>query len=473
MLEKINFVIIITITLLKECFQEKIIFAFQINRHGARSPYSGLKNGIDVYKEKWWLERNELSNLGKRQLYLLGVKARKRYIETYNLLNKEYNPTDIYIRSTDHNRTIESIYSYLQGLYPSGSGYRINENVYSNRNIIFPPNKKYYEEFEKIINDYKMSINREALPFQMSIEPIHIFYKPKHEFELYDSGICTTLYQPFVEQNEREEIKDYAKDIINATNGLLVDLESNAENETYFYDYWNLYKYTDNFICDDTDKRGFEEMKNSFPYVNDTILENLKIKSKKFLEEDSILTNNWVNLSIVGTSYTMHSILNWMESAIKNSKSGADSNYIKFVIYSAHDSSVGNIEGFMKYAFNTTIEFANFADSRFFELYTNDDINYKVRYLKGDDTVKLDIDFDEFKNVVNNKTWSDEEVNKFCQFNDNKNSDNESEQSNEENKSNNDKKNVRLTLLIILSVVNGVLLATLIALLIFMKGKTG
>ena len=470
MLEKFNFIIIILFTLLNKCFQEKIIFAFQINRHGARSPYSGLKNGIDVFKEKWRLERSELSNLGKRQLYLLGVKVRKRYIETYHLLNYEYNPQEIYIRSTDNNRTIESIYSYLQGLYPSGSGYTISEKVYNNKNLIFPPNKKYYEEFDKIINDYNMNINRKALPFQMSIEPIHIFYKPLHEFELYDPSICTSLYQTFVEQNKREEIKDYANDIINATNGLLIDLEPDAENETYFYDYWNLYKYTDNFICDDIDKRSFEEMKNNFPYVNDTLLEKLNNKSKKFIVEDSILTNNWVNLSIVGTSYTMHSILNWMEKAMNNSIKGIDSNFIKFVIYSAHDSSIGNIEGFMKYAFNLNIEFADFADSRFFELYIDDTGKYKVRYLKGDNKVKLDIDFDEFKNVINDRTWSDEKVSEFCKFNENKNNDNGTDKN--ENEDNNDSKNIRLTLLIILSVVNGVLLIILIAVLIFMKSKT-
>ena len=467
MIEKFNFIILISLTLLNKCFSEKIIFAFQINRHGARSPYSGLRNGIDDFKEKWWLERNELSYSGKRQLYLLGVKVRKRYIETYHLLNKEYNPQEIYIRSTDHNRTIESIYSYLQGLYPSGTGCTISDKVYSNKNIIYPPNKKYYEQFDKIINDYNMSVNREALPFQMSIEPIHIFYRPLHEFELYDSGICTTLYEPFVKQNEREEIKDYANDIINSTNGLFIDLEHEAQNKTYFYDYWNLYKYTDNFICDDTDKRGFEELKNNFPYVNDTILEELKNKSKKFIVEDSILTNNWVNLSIVGTSYTMHSILNWMEKAKNNSISGVNNNYIKFVIYSAHDSSVGNIEGFMKYAFKTNIEFADFADSRFFELYKDDNGNYKVRYLKGDGTVKLDIDFDKFKSEVNDKTWSDEEVNDFCQFNENKNN----EKDNNKRENNNDTKNIRLVLLVILSTLNGILLVVLIVLIIIIKRK--
>ena len=53
--------------------QEKIIFAWQINRHGARAPYLGVKDGIDIYGEKW-TQIEELSDVGKRMLYLLGVK---------------------------------------------------------------------------------------------------------------------------------------------------------------------------------------------------------------------------------------------------------------------------------------------------------------------------------------------------------------------------------------------------------------
>ena len=92
--------------------EEKILFAFQMNRHGARAPYLGVTNGLDVYKEKW-LKNGELSDIGKRQLYLLGVKVRKRYIEKYNLLSENYNPQEIYIKSTDSNRTIISTYSFL------------------------------------------------------------------------------------------------------------------------------------------------------------------------------------------------------------------------------------------------------------------------------------------------------------------------------------------------------------------------
>ena len=95
--------------------KEAIIFAFQMNRHGARAPYLGDKDGIDVYKEKW-TQIEELSDIGRRMLYLLVVKVRKRYIKDYGLLSENYNPQEIFIKESDSNRTIESIYCFLQGL---------------------------------------------------------------------------------------------------------------------------------------------------------------------------------------------------------------------------------------------------------------------------------------------------------------------------------------------------------------------
>ena len=200
-------------------------------------------------------------------------------------------------------------------------------------------------------------------------------------------------------------------------------------------------------------------------------MEKLYNKSDKFIKSDSLTTNLWVNLSIVGTSYTMHSIVNWMEKAINSYKNGKNEMYIKFVIYSAHDSSIGNIEGFMNYSFGTPIEFAEFSDCRFFELIVDDDGIYKVKYIKGDNTVKLNTDFDEFKKVINDKTWSDETVADFCKF-DNNNSGNNNSTNNTDSyvrQRKSSKKKGLLALVIILSVVNAALLAFLIYRLILIK----
>ena len=108
---------------------------------------------------------------------------------------------------------------------------------------------------------------------------------------------------------------------------------------------------------------------------------------------------------------------------MENAKKGNldNSSYIKYVVYSAHDSSIGALEHLMENAFNefnVTAEYAELAESRFFELYIDDNNNYKVRYLKGNsDEPKLDISFDDFKEIINNKTWSDEKVAEYCEFN--------------------------------------------------------
>ena len=97
--------------------KEELLFAFQIHRHGARAPYKDVINNSDIYKETW-LEKEELTNVGKRMLYLLGVKAKNRYIDKFGLLSREYSPQEILIRSTDVNRTIESVECFIQGLDP-------------------------------------------------------------------------------------------------------------------------------------------------------------------------------------------------------------------------------------------------------------------------------------------------------------------------------------------------------------------
>ncbi len=79
------------------------------------------------------------------------------------------------------------------------------------------------------------------------------------------------------------------------------------------------------------------------------------------------------------------------------------------------------MENFLRYAFNNIkLESCSFSDSRYFELYVDDKNKYKVRFLKGDNTVKMDIDYETFKNTINEKTWDDEKVNEFCQLVDKK-----------------------------------------------------
>ena len=55
-----------------------------------------------------------------RQRYLLGHYNRERYVEKFSFLSEQYNPDEIYMQSTNVNRTMQSGYSELMGLYPPG-----------------------------------------------------------------------------------------------------------------------------------------------------------------------------------------------------------------------------------------------------------------------------------------------------------------------------------------------------------------
>ena len=437
--------------------EETVIFAWQMNRHGARAPYLGVVDGVDVYKENW-TQIEELSGVGKRMLYLLGVNARKRYIDNFKLLNRTYNPQEIYIRSTDVNRTIESIESYLQGLYPEGTGPTINTTLLNNTEIVYPPNTNYTEDFENIINEYNLNENGSALPYQISVQPVHLFYKPDHEFQLYDTNLCLGHKSLYEERKLREDVQKFGDRLFKDFR-YFSDLE-NTDNETFLRDYWTLYKYMDGFICDDVDQRNFTYLQEEYGF-NSSQKEKLDNYSKEFLWMDYAETNfpeGHDEIPIVSMSYTMHSIVNWMEKAIEgytNKKS-----YIKFVIYSAHDASIGALEFFMKYAFNLDPEYSTFAESRFFELFLDDKNEPYIRYIKGDGSEKLKMSFEEFKNITDNTTWTDNKVAEFCQF------ENTGEKEEEKEDDDDDKKQIYISSMVIMSIINLILIIILILLCI-------
>ena len=94
----------------------------------------------------------------------------------------------------------------------------------------------------------------------------------------------------------------------------------------------------------------------------------------------------------------------------------------------------------------------------------NDNGKYMVRYLKADDTQKLDIEFEKFKEVINSKTWSDQQVNEFCKFTEQNKEDKDNE--NKDKKSN---KDTYKLLLIIFGCADGVLIGIILFLCLYKR----
>jgi hypothetical protein len=103
--DKMKMLLIIN-TLFFVILTKKLVFIQELFRHGARYPISSvLKDSSGANKETY----GELTTQGKHMQYLLGRIIYHRYwkqlFEGTEFMNK-YNPSLIYIKSTNINRTI-------------------------------------------------------------------------------------------------------------------------------------------------------------------------------------------------------------------------------------------------------------------------------------------------------------------------------------------------------------------------------
>ncbi|XP_054827345.1 lysosomal acid phosphatase [Eublepharis macularius] len=100
-------------------------FVTLLYRHGDRSPVKAYPQ--DPYQESAWPQGfGQLSQEGMRQHWDLGQALRRRYD---GFLNASYKRQEIFIRSTDFDRTLMSAEANLAGLYPPEGQQVFNPNI--------------------------------------------------------------------------------------------------------------------------------------------------------------------------------------------------------------------------------------------------------------------------------------------------------------------------------------------------------
>lgn len=119
--------------------------------------------------------------------YILGLRNRQRYItgKKFKFLSEQFDPHEILVYSTNSNRTILSISSLLQGLYPmySKSGYNLTiEQIEAAIPPVDISNKDLIKEIE--------NLNNSALPEFMTIIPIHTLYSSERRINVHDAPRC-------------------------------------------------------------------------------------------------------------------------------------------------------------------------------------------------------------------------------------------------------------------------------------------
>ena len=402
---------------------EKLIFSLIHFRHGARAPIKLNENGEDLLGIKWSTP-GELTAIGKRMEFLLGLRNRQRYItDKYKFLSDTYDPHELIVYSSDVNRTLLSATSQIQGFYPMYSE-KGDILLPEQLNIAVPPINISFDEIEKEVN----SLNMSALPNFMTIIPIHFI-----DFKINSSIECATKIN-----NLRLENINGMESILN----LVEEFNKNySEKLNIFYNKTKENKYNFTFIstfCDDT-IADITEGKN----ISD-ILEKTNIDKNELIQNCyNILRINFRDryfggekneLILYYNSLLLKKMLNYMERRIDDDikgeiskKNNSDYSRPKMVILSGHDTTLSSQEMFFIKYFNLELEsfiFPRYASQISFEI-TRDDVedensrknlkysDYKVYYYFNDKLI-LNITFDKFiENIINN-IWDNEKVSNFC-----------------------------------------------------------
>ncbi|XP_018567452.1 prostatic acid phosphatase-like [Anoplophora glabripennis] len=110
----------------KQSSESELVAVAVLYRHGDKTPTTSFPNDQYFDLSYWPMGFGQLTNNGKKRHYELGKWFRKRYA---SFLPEEYNAKDIYVFSSDVDRTLMSAQVNLAGLYPPKGAQVWNENL--------------------------------------------------------------------------------------------------------------------------------------------------------------------------------------------------------------------------------------------------------------------------------------------------------------------------------------------------------
>ena len=397
---------IIELYLFQLCYN-KVIFVFEIFRHGARSPSFMDENDIDLCGEQW-NGIQELTNSGLRQQYLLGHYIRNKYPDLINY--EKYNPKDIEVKATIKNRTIMSARAQLNGIFNNS---KIKIKNPEKLNI----GKPYYLINNNIINKNNISFYPNEYPEEI---PIHIIdFEEKLDY-LEKNNQCPIIYKLRNKNKNRKEFKSFLQKYNQTFGEHLLNYYNITNNTDYFTIFDNVNQLSSNALCQQFDNRNIKLFGNNQEKLK--LFYNL---SQEFMNLKMIFfyANDETNdLAYASSSILIRKILLYMERIINDINNNINDSP-KLVLFSSHDSTLSSLQGIINILFQIEIKPPNFAASYIFEL-NKENNEYHVNIIFNNIIVKA-INFTYFKDKIKNDSWTFKKTGKICGFIKNKSNYNE------------------------------------------------
>ena len=414
-MNNINIIIFISLYSLYNFIEKKILFIFEHSRHGIKTPsyLNDSSNLRDIFGQEW-VGLKELTRGGNRMEYLLGV-----YLKNYynNFFSEKYNPDEIYIMSSDSNRTVESALAQIQGIYQNNVLDIGLTNYQINRSIPYFFENKLTPEFE----DFLESIENYSLPYNIQIPPIHSIDDRYHIYRISENENCEP-YNYIKDDNLKKTVVKNFINNFNYTFGELLLSNLSISDKNYFTNINNIDIVCDNFLSNYEIGNKLNKIFNEKKYIDfyDECIEYFTLKYKE-IHIQGIKKNNIVGL--ITQSQIMRIILNYMKKRYDLSKKGKEYEDLiingspKYVMLKGHDFTISTMEDLLKIIFETEISFPSIGSSQFFVLNKISSKSLGTKYnveIIFNDKIKLEIDFNSFEKKIKKKIWSSKKVADYC-----------------------------------------------------------
>jgi hypothetical protein len=405
---------------------DKLIFVSTHFRHGARAPMKVDSNYMDHIKEKW-TSPGELTAVGQRMHYILGLRNRRRYItDTYHFLSETFDSHEILVYSSAFNRTILSAYAQLQGLYPEDEqlGLSLNEK----QEALAVPDIKY--DYPEIIEKIK-KIEGSSMPNLMTLIPVRMINDNEKKITLYDIGECAVKRDKIKEKNRKtlpiiihmeKEFNDKYGDILNIFY---------EEEKTYEFSFMN--RFCDGVISGITEARPLSNLRSTG--INIEEIQEYCFNVQRMNYQEYILGDDEHILAPLESSKLMREIIHYMKKRIdidinqeKIEEEYLDYSRPKMLMISGHDSTISCHEMFIITSLGYSDDFFRLAkygaqlalevtrkDAPIDQVKKMTYKDYTLNYYFNDELLfKLSVD--EFIKKIEDKLWTDEQIDKFCGF---------------------------------------------------------
>ena len=315
----------------------KLRFVVEFCRHGAREViWDDLKTTDD---KDWNHGEGELTNVGKRQQYILGRIVRRRYLEntTSPLFSEKYNEWEIIINSSPFNRTILSASAQLLGIFLPGTGPILSPEQEAKA---VPPSPVHdLVQIQKDLRDAALPYLFQSFPVHSGLtNPDYMFNAHKHcKFIQAESNIVAN-------DSNIQDIEDNNAD-------LYKKLKEASKGTIEKWDLFKCYQLYDNLKADECEGLN--------PTYDLTPSDLVNLEQAALNSSYNVFMNNQTTQKLMVT-YLFDYWGRILDSILKEDQTNkANDQKLKFALFSGHDINILPMLKLLEYDLKEMLPFAS------------------------------------------------------------------------------------------------------------------